>query len=152
MNLEINTPRWSLPILEAERPRYLAAYGGRGSGKSHSLAQSVKKLLENKIEQMGVAHLFDIKLTEIRSIHGGIIIFQGLQNHTADSIKSLEGYDIAWVEEAQSLSQFSLDILRPTIRKPRASFGSPGTRGLTTTPLRTCCAARTSPTAASSFR
>jgi phage terminase large subunit len=46
-----------------------------------------------------------------------MIIFQGMQNHTADSIKSLEGYDIAWVEEAQSLSQRSLDLLRPTIRK-----------------------------------
>ena len=41
-----------------------------------------------------------------------------MQNHTADSIKSLEGYDRAWVEEAQSLSQQSLDLLRPTIRKP----------------------------------
>jgi phage terminase large subunit len=41
-----------------------------------------------------------------------------MQNHTADSIKSLEGYDRAWVEEAQSLSQRSLDLLRPTIRKP----------------------------------
>ena len=47
-----------------------------------------------------------------------MIIFQGMQNHPADSIKSLEGYDIAWVEEAQSLSQRSLDLLRPTIRKP----------------------------------
>jgi phage terminase large subunit len=83
-----------------------------------SLAQSVKKLLENKIQEMGVSHMFQIKEFEIRSVHGGIIIFQGLQNHTADSIKSLEGYDIAWVEEAQSISQFSLDILRPTIRKP----------------------------------
>jgi phage terminase large subunit len=83
-----------------------------------SLAQSVKKLLENKINELGVSHMFTIKEFEIRSVHGGIIIFQGLQNHTADSIKSLEGYDIAWVEEAQSVSQFSLDILRPTIRKP----------------------------------
>jgi phage terminase large subunit len=41
-----------------------------------------------------------------------------MQNHTAESIKSLEGYDIAWVEEAQTLSQHSLDMLRPTIRKP----------------------------------
>jgi phage terminase large subunit len=48
----------------------------------------------------------------------GAIIFQGMQNHTADSIKSLEGYDCAWVEESQSLSQTSLDLLRPTIRKP----------------------------------
>ncbi|MGO4124889.1 PBSX family phage terminase large subunit [Inquilinus sp. YAF38] len=49
---------------------------------------------------------------------GGRIIFQGMQNHTAESIKSLEGYDIAWVEEAQALSIRSLDLLRPTIRKP----------------------------------
>jgi phage terminase large subunit len=56
---------------------------------------------------------------QILSRHGtGRIIFQGMQNHTADSIKSLEGYDRAWVEEAQSLSQHSLDLLRPTIRKP----------------------------------
>jgi phage terminase large subunit len=41
-----------------------------------------------------------------------------MQNHTADSIKSLEGMDCAWVEEAQSLSQRSLDLLRPTVRKP----------------------------------
>ncbi|WP_211230514.1 phage terminase large subunit, partial [Inquilinus limosus] len=47
---------------------------------------------------------------------GGRIIFQGMQNHTAESIKSLEGYDIAWVEEAQSLSKRSLELLRPTIR------------------------------------
>lgn len=143
MNLQIKTPRWALPILQTPNARYLGAHGGRGSGKSHffaemliersvmervdavcvrevqkSLAQSVKKLLENKIQEMGVSHMFQIKEFEIRSVHGGIIIFQGLQNHTADSIKSLEGYDIAWVEEAQSLSQFSLDILRPTIRKP----------------------------------
>ncbi|WP_248431325.1 phage terminase large subunit, partial [Escherichia coli] len=46
----------------------------------------------------------------------GVIIFQGMQDHTADSIKSLEGFHRAWVEEAQSLSKFSLDLLRPTIR------------------------------------
>ena len=143
MNLQIKTPRWSLPVIDGRDARYLGAHGGRGSGKSHlfaemliersimgrvdavcvrevqkSLAQSVKKLLENKIQELNVSHMFTIKEFEIRSVHGGIIIFQGLQNHTADSIKSLEGYDIAWVEEAQSLSQFSLDILRPTIRKP----------------------------------
>jgi phage terminase large subunit len=55
----------------------------------------------------------------IKSVYGdGLIIFQGMQNHTSDSIKSLEGYDRAYVEEAQSLSQKSLDLLRPTIRKP----------------------------------
>ncbi|MFE0757182.1 PBSX family phage terminase large subunit [Inquilinus sp. NPDC058860] len=52
----------------------------------------------------------------------GRIIFQGMQNHTAESIKSLEGYDIAWVEEAQSLSKRSLELLRPTIRKPESEL------------------------------
>lgn len=82
-----------------------------------SLEQSVKRLLEDKIRALGVAEKFNIKQFEIETPGGGIIIFQGMQNHTADSIKSLEGFDGAWVEEAQSLSQRSLDLLRPTIRK-----------------------------------
>jgi phage terminase large subunit len=139
--LVIDTPRWAVPLLKPAR--YKGVHGGRGSGKSHeraealverclmertfavcirevqkSLAQSVKKLLELKIEAMGVGHLFEVQQSCIKTPHGGMIIFQGMQNHTADSIKSLEGYDIAWVEEAQSLSQRSLDLLRPTIRKP----------------------------------
>jgi phage terminase large subunit len=138
--LVIDTPRWAKPLLKPSR--YKGVYGGRGSGKSHeraealiercliqktnavclreiqkSLAQSVKKLLEIKIQSMGVGHLFEVQLNQIKCPHGGLIIFQGLQNHTADSIKSLEGYDVAWVEEAQTLSQRSLDLLRPTIRK-----------------------------------
>lgn len=140
--LQIKTPRWAIKFV-SEPARYRGAHGGRGSGKSHlvaeylversatekcdivcvrevqkSLAQSVKKLLENKIQDLGVAHLFDVQRDQILSAHGGRIIFQGMQNHTAESIKSLEGYDIAWVEEAQTLSQNSLDLLRPTIRKP----------------------------------
>lgn len=141
MKLEIKTPRVFKPLLYPAR--YKGAYGGRGSGKSHffaellvercilnpgtrwacirevqkSLEQSVKRLLEDKIESLGVGHLFGIKQFEIETPGGGIIIFQGMQNHTADSIKSLEGFDGAWVEEAQSLSQRSLDLLRPTIRK-----------------------------------
>lgn len=138
--LQIQTPRVFLPLLEYSR--YKGVYGGRGSGKSHffaealieqcllektdavcvrevqkSLNQSVKKLLESKIEALGVGHKFEVQESCIKGPFGGIIIFQGMQNHTADSIKSLEGYDIAWVEEAQSLSQRSLDLLRPTIRK-----------------------------------
>ncbi|WP_425070656.1 PBSX family phage terminase large subunit [Sagittula sp. S175] len=124
--------------------RYKGAWGGRGSGKSHemagdvveamivnpdcsvvcireiqkSLALSAKKLIEAKIEAFGVSHLFEVLRGEIRRIGGtGLCIFQGMQDHTADSVKSLEGFDIAWVEEAQSLSQRSLDLLRPTIRK-----------------------------------
>jgi len=132
-----------------EPSRYKGAWGGRGSGKSHlfaelmieahildqkrrsvcvrevqkSLAQSVKRLLETKIESMNAGAYFEVQEAVIKSKKGdGAIIFQGMQNHTADSIKSLEGYDCAWVEEAQSLSQRSLDLLRPTIRKPNSEL------------------------------
>lgn len=141
--LEIQTPRWAIPALKPAR--YKAVYGGRGSGKSHfvgeyiieshiispdestvcvreiqkSLDQSVKRLLEAKIEKLNAGAYFEVLDAKIRSKGGnGIISFQGLQNHTADSIKSLEGYKRAWVEEAQTLSQYSLDLLRPTIRTP----------------------------------
>ena len=140
--LNINTPRWFIPLLE--NARYKGAYGGRGSGKSHafaeyivercvmgrtdvvclrevqrSLKQSVKKLIEDKIENMGVGTLFTVQHDRIKhNQNGSLIIFEGLASHTAESIKSLEGFDIAWFEEAQSCSQRSLDLLRPTIRKP----------------------------------
>lgn len=78
----------------------------------------MKLLVEDKIRKLGVQDQFEILEAEIRTPGGGLIMFQGMQNHTADSIKSLEGFDVAWVEEAQSLSQRSLDLLRPTIRKP----------------------------------
>jgi phage terminase large subunit len=145
--LKIDTPRWALPLLKPSR--YKGAHGGRGSGKSHcfaemmieahiidpksrsvcvrevqkSLSQSVKRLLEMKIEQMNAGAYFEVQESVIKNKKGdGLIIFQGMQNHTADSIKSLEGYDRAWVEEAQSLSQKSLDLLRPTIRKPESEL------------------------------
>lgn len=66
---------------------------------------------------MNVAHRFEVLETEIRVDNGGVIIFQGMQNHTAESIKSLEGFDIALLVEASAISQRSLDLLRPTIRK-----------------------------------
>jgi phage terminase large subunit len=138
--LRIETPRVFEPLLHPAR--YKGAHGGRGSGKSHffaelliercviqktdavcirevqkTLNESVKKLLELKIEKLGVSKAFRVLESRIETPHGGQIIFQGMQNHTADSIKSLEGYDVAWVEEAQSLSQRSLELLRPTIRK-----------------------------------
>ena len=70
-----------------------------------SLQQSVKRLLELKIESLGVESYFEIQHDRIKSKHGGIIIFTGMSNHTADSIKSLESFDIAWFEEAQTCSQ-----------------------------------------------
>ena len=137
--LSIATPRAFAPLIKPAR--YKGAYGGRGSGKSHyfaslmieenisekldnvclreiqkSLEYSVKKLLEHKVQEMNAGSYFDIQDKRILTKQGGVIIFEGLQNHTADSIKSLQGFKRAWVEEAQSLSQRSLDILRPTMR------------------------------------
>ena len=122
--------------------RFKAAHGGRGSGKSHffgtlaalrcvqgqgvrglcirevqkSLDQSAKFLIETKIREYGLGG-FRILNTHIETPGDGRIIFQGMQNHTADSVKSLEGIDWVWIEEAHSLSQRSLDLLLPTIRK-----------------------------------
>lgn len=83
-----------------------------------SLKESAKRLIEDTIEQYKVGHKFNVLADRIETPGGGIIIFQGMQDHTADSIKSLEGFDVAWVEEAQTLSARSLELLRPTIRKP----------------------------------
>lgn len=81
-----------------------------------TLAQSSKHLIEKKIEDLGVVASFDVKNDRIETPGGGVILFQGMQDHTAESIKSLEGCRIAWVEEAQTLSARSLSLLRPTIR------------------------------------
>ena len=130
--------------VQFRRPaRYKGASGGRGRGASHFFAEeavdamvrdpslrfacirevqkalkfSAKSLVESKIRDLGVPHLFDITEREIRREHGsGVMIFEGMQDHTADSIKSLEGFGRAWVEEAHSISQKSLDILLPTLR------------------------------------
>lgn len=145
--LRINTPRWALPLLKPARNK--GAYGGRGGGKSHTFAEmvveahildaerktvcireiqkslrhSVKALIESKIEKMGVSAYFEIQRDIILSKHGnGLIIFQGMQDHTADSIKSLEDFDCAWIEEAQTISARSLRLLRPTIRKPQSEI------------------------------
>jgi phage terminase large subunit len=62
--------------------------------------------------------LFDVQEAQIKTPGNGLIAFAGLQDHTAESIKSYEGFDVAWVEEAQTVSPKSLNLLRPTIRKP----------------------------------
>lgn len=66
---------------------------------------------------MGVGDRFEVLDDHIKTPGDGLIVFQGMQDHTAESIKSLEGFDRAWVEEAQTLSATSLKLLRPTIRK-----------------------------------
>jgi len=138
--LKIPTAKIFEPLLAPGR--YKAAHGGRGSGKSHffgeflvetceaergtsavcireaqrTLAQSSKRLIESKIAALGLGHQFKIFNDKIETPGDGIIIFRGMQDHTADSIKSLEGFRIAWVDEAQNLSARSLALLRPTIR------------------------------------
>jgi len=140
--LDLPTAAAFEPLLHPAR--YKGAWGGRGSGKSHFFAdlmvesalltpgfrgvcvrevqkdlnQSAKRLIEDKIALHGVGHLFDCQKAVTVTPGGGLIIYQGMQDHTADSVKSLEGFDVAWVEEAQSLSQRSLGLLRPTIRRP----------------------------------
>jgi phage terminase large subunit len=138
--LRIKTPKVFAPLLSPSR--YKGAHGGRGSGKSHffaekliedcleqkgmlalclreiqkSLAQSSKRLLESKISDLDVGHEFRIWHDRIETPGDGVIVFQGMQDHTAESVKSFEGFRRAWIEEAQAFSTRSLTLLRPTIR------------------------------------
>ena len=144
--LKIPTARIFEPLLAPAR--YKGLYGGRGSGKSHffgellvelcqaergmsavcireaqrALAQSSKRLIESKIATLGLGHRFKVFSDKIETPGDGLIIFRGMQDHTADSIKSLEGFRIAWVDEAQNLSARSLSLLRPTIRSDRSEL------------------------------
>lgn len=140
--LQIPTAEVFLPLLEPARDK--GAWGGRGSGKSHffaglliedslankgllsacirevqkSLKDSAKRLIEAKLAEHGLGEADGFKVfREIIETPGdGAIIFQGMQDHTAESIKSLEGFKRAWAEEAQTLSARSIGLLRPTIR------------------------------------
>lgn len=69
-----------------------------------TLAQSSKRLIEGKIASLGVGRGFKLYSDKIATPGDGVIIFRGMKDHTADSIKSLEGFKVAWVDEAQSLS------------------------------------------------
>ena len=142
MILRTNVPRWAEPLLAPRR--YKGAKGGRSGGKSHFFAeqvvakmaanptfkvvgireiqrtmdQSVKATIVSKIDAMGVSHLFDIQGRFIRHKHGpGLMTFEGMQDHNATSIKGLEDYDLAFVDEANQLSDKSIRMLYPTLRK-----------------------------------
>lgn len=126
-----------------EPMRYKVAHGGRGSAKSWSFARallilaasktlrvlctrevqksikdSVHKLLSDQIVAMGLGAFYEVLETQIRGRNGSEFFFGGLAQHTIESIKSYEGVDIVWVEEAQAVSKRSWDVLIPTIRKP----------------------------------
>lgn len=133
-------PAWSRVLFEPQW-RYISVRGGRGSGKTKNFAralimrstveklrilctrevqlsikESVYATLVNEIRELGLESQFEILSNEIRSKKGGVFIFRGLAGETIDSIKSLADIDICWVEEAQSVSRKSFDMLFPTIR------------------------------------
>jgi len=124
-----------------EKARYRTIYGGRGGGKSHSVAKallvkgamatlrilcarefqtsirdSVHKLLCDQIDLLGLSTFYEITQNSIRGKNGTEFAFVGLKNNIAN-VKSFEGIDICWVEEAQTVSRMSWNVLIPTIRK-----------------------------------
>ena len=140
INIDFQIPEKLAPLMEPRRHKVL--WGGRGSGKSINIAQmlvyqactqklrilctrevqrslrdSVHSTLRDVIEMMGVSELFDVTRESIRClITGSEFIFSGLNQNTADSLKSIAGINIAWVEEASTVSQDSIDKLLPSIR------------------------------------
>lgn len=133
-------PEWADFLFEPSR--YKVAYGGRGSGKSwafamalliegaqsqqrilcarevqKSIKETVHNLLSSQIVAMGLEDFYEILETEIRGRNGTTFSFAGLSQHTVMSIKSFEGVTRCWVEEAQTVSKKSWDVLLPTIRR-----------------------------------
>lgn len=89
-----------------------------------SLKQSSKRLIEDKLQKLGLTALdgFRVFNEVIETPGDGLITFVGMQDHTADSIKSFEGVDRAWVAEASSITDRSMGLLRPTIRKANSEL------------------------------
>ena len=138
MSVELPEKLWFL----FEPSRYKVIKGGRGSGKSwgvarallilagmkpmrilcsrevqKSIQQSVHQLLKDQIEAMGLSAFFEVLQTTIRGKNGSEFFFAGLSDLTVDSIKSFEGVDVVWCEEAQTISDRSWSVLIPTVRK-----------------------------------
>ena len=138
---ELQIPEVFEPLFTAPKRKNIL-YGGRGSAKSHtvaryciirslerpmrilctrelqkSIAESVHQLLSSCIETMGLSSLFNIQRDRIVGVNGSEFIFAGVRQNT-NEIKSMEAITICWVEEAQAMSQQSLDVLIPTIRAP----------------------------------
>lgn len=144
-------PPWAIEhfLPTAEGCRYKIAYGGRGSGKSwafarmvlirsvtrkirvlcarelqNSIADSCHALITDQIASLGLENKFLVKDKEIIGVNGSEIMFKGLRGLRGDAsgIKSLEGIDICWIEEAQMISAASMETLVPTIRKPKSEI------------------------------
>ncbi len=137
--VEALLPAYAEPLFAPRR--YKVLYGGRGAGRSWSVARalvvtaaasprrilcarefqksikdSVHRLLQDQIALLGLPG-YEITDREIRHVNGSLFLFEGLR-HNVKKIKSLEGLDVAWVEEAEAVSKASWDVLVPTIRRP----------------------------------
>jgi len=138
-------PRKARALFEPHR--YTILHGGRGSGKSQSTARallimaaerpmrvlccreiqrsirdSVHRLLADIIDELRLGDCYRVMETQIVGANGSLFLYSGLSTQTIDSIKSLEGVDICWVEEAQTITERSWQLLIPTIRKPGSRF------------------------------
>lgn len=137
----VEVPEKLLPLFQPNR--YKVVYGGRGSGKSWTVAralvalaaskpirvlcaretqksiqESVHRLLKDQIELLGLELAFEVQETRIIGVNGSEFSFGGIRQQGVANLKSFEGVDICWVEEAQVVSKKSWDVLIPTIRKP----------------------------------
>jgi phage terminase large subunit len=139
-SLKVEIPAPLLPLFKPNR--YKVLYGGRGSAKSWSVAralvalaaakplrvlcaretqksiqESVHRLLRDQIEVMGLAPFFEVQETRILGRNGSDFAFAGIRQQGIANLKSFEGVDVCWVEEAQVVTRRSWDTLIPTIRK-----------------------------------
>ena len=146
-DITVDLPRWTQGF--ADPARYKIAYGGRGSGKSwafarmlllraasqptrilcarelqNSIQDSVHQLLSDQIRIMGLTGSFAVLEGKITSRCGSEFLFKGLRGmkNNAQALKSIEGVDVCWIEEGQTVSDASLKTLTPTIRKPGAEI------------------------------
>lgn len=142
--MKVQIPKVFYQTLLQEYHLYNVFYGGRGGGKSESIAQcllllatqrrrrilciresqnsideSVKALLEKWIDQMGLKHLFDIYKTTIKCTNGSEFLFMGMRSHTAVSVKSIADINITWIEEAEAFSKKSWMLLRPSVTRTK---------------------------------
>jgi phage terminase large subunit len=141
LHTQIELPDWSECLWRTDA-RNIALWGGRGGAKSRSIGTSlilqaaedhrrilcareiqnsikasVKQLLDDEIRRCGLPHLFESTEREIRGPNESLFLFSGLRGNAA-GIRSYEGLTDAWIEEAQAVSQGSIDTLEPTMRTP----------------------------------
>ena len=139
MKIDLQLTKEFTPFLEPKR--YKCVFGGRGSGKSFSIAQllvlkafkeptrilcareiqrsisdSVLQLLGDTVTRLGLNDFFDVQKSQIIGRNGSRFLFLGLSNNIS-KVKSYEGLDVCWVEEAESVSYTSWETLIPTVRK-----------------------------------